>query len=30
VLDLVFMGTPAFAAAILGALIDARHRMRAV
>jgi methionyl-tRNA formyltransferase len=30
VLDLVFMGTPAFAATILGALIDARHAIRAV
>ncbi len=29
-LDLVFMGTPAFAATILGALIDARHVIRAV
>jgi methionyl-tRNA formyltransferase len=29
-LDLVFMGTPAFAAAILGALIDAGHAIRAV
>jgi methionyl-tRNA formyltransferase len=29
-LDLAFMGTPAFAAAILGALIDARHAIRAV
>jgi methionyl-tRNA formyltransferase len=28
--DLVFMGTPAFAAAILGALIDAGHAIRAV
>jgi methionyl-tRNA formyltransferase len=30
VLDLVFMGTPAFAATILGGLIDARHAIRAV
>jgi methionyl-tRNA formyltransferase len=30
VLDLVFMGTPAFAATILGALIDARYAIRAV
>jgi methionyl-tRNA formyltransferase len=30
VLDLVFMGTPPFAAAILGALIDAGHPIRAV
>jgi len=30
VLDLVFMGTPAFAATILDALIDAGHRIRAV
>jgi methionyl-tRNA formyltransferase len=30
VLDLVFMGTPAFAATILDALIDARHAVRAV
>ena len=29
-LDLAFMGTPAFAATILGALIDARHAIRAV
>ena len=29
-LDLVFMGTPGFAATILGALIDARHAIRAV
>ena len=29
-LDLVFMGTPDFAATILGALIDARHVIRAV
>src|SRR5215472_5095958 len=29
-LDLVFMGTPAFAATILGALIDAGHNIRAV
>jgi methionyl-tRNA formyltransferase len=29
-LDLVFMGTPAFAATILGALIDAGHRVLAV
>jgi methionyl-tRNA formyltransferase len=29
-LDLVFMGTPAFAATILGALIDARHDVAAV
>src|SRR5215469_10326383 len=28
--DLVYMGTPAFAATILAALIDAGHRMRAV
>jgi methionyl-tRNA formyltransferase len=28
--DFVFMGTPAFAATILGALIDARHAIRAV
>jgi methionyl-tRNA formyltransferase len=30
VLDLVFMGTPGFAAVILGALIDAGHAIRAV
>jgi methionyl-tRNA formyltransferase len=30
VLDLVFMGTPAFAATILGALIDAHYAIRAV
>jgi methionyl-tRNA formyltransferase len=29
-LDLIFMGTPDFAATILGALIDAGHRIRAV
>src|ERR1700738_4342470 len=29
-LDLVFMGTPAFAARILEALIEAGHRIRAV
>ena len=29
-LDLVFMGTPAFAATILDALIEAGHRIRAV
>src|SRR5438874_5124662 len=29
-LDLVFMGTPDFAATILAALIDAGHRVRAV
>ena len=29
-LDLVFMGTPAFAATILGALVDAGHRILAV
>jgi methionyl-tRNA formyltransferase len=29
-LDLIFMGTPDFAATILAALIDAGHRMRAV
>jgi methionyl-tRNA formyltransferase len=29
-LDLVFMGTPAFAATILGALIEAGHHIRAV
>ena len=29
-LDLVFMGTPDFAAAILGGLVSAGHRMRAV
>src|SRR5436305_10409908 len=29
-LDLVFMGTPAFAATILAALIAAGHRIRAV
>ena len=29
-LDLIFMGTPEFAAAILAALIDAGHRMRVV
>ena len=29
-LDLVFMGTPDFAAAILGGLVDAGHRLRAV
>src|SRR5207248_9775661 len=29
-LDLVFMGTPAFAAPILEALIEAGHRVRAV
>src|SRR5579884_2099815 len=29
-LDLVFMGTPAFAATSLAALIDAGHRVRAV
>src|SRR5438132_13223434 len=30
VLDLVFMGTPAFAATILDALIEAGHHLRAV
>jgi methionyl-tRNA formyltransferase len=29
-LDLVFMGTPEFAAVVLDALIDARHRIKAV
>ncbi len=29
-LDIIFMGTPAFAAAILGALLDAGHRILAV
>ena len=29
-LDLVFMGTPDFAAAILGGLVAAGHRLRAV